>query len=155
MKTSLGAALSTAALALSACVAVPVGPDGQLYLYPPGVAPGAIAPGGSMYADPRAPQVPATLPARLYPANDAATHTGIVTGTVTNMMTGKGRFQLQYMGEVLVGEATRTGENRGIASAYGAGGTHMSCEYQMNTPRQGVGTCVFSNGAQYRVHIGT
>lgn len=155
MKTSLGAALSTAALALSACVAVPVGPDGQLYVYPPGVPPGAIAPGGAMYADSRAPQFPASLPARLYPANEAATHTGIVTGTVANMMTGKGRFQLQYMGEVLVGEATRTGENRGIASAYGAGGTHMSCEYQMNTPRQGVGTCVFSNGAQYRVHIGT
>jgi hypothetical protein len=31
----------------------------------------------------------------------------------------------------------------------------MSCEYQMNSPRQGAGTCVFSNGAQYKVHIGT
>lgn len=154
MKTSIGAAFSTAALFLSACVAVPVGPDGQLYVYPPGVPPGAIAPGGSMYADSRAPQFPATLPARLYPANEAATQTGIVTGTVTNMMTGKGRFQLQYMGEVLVGEATRVGENRGVASAYGAGGMRMSCEYQMNTPRQGSGTCAFSNGAQYRVHIG-
>ena len=154
MKTSLGAVLSTAALTLSACVAVPVGPEGQLYVYPPGVPPGAIAPGGSMYADSRSPQFPATLPARLYPANEAATHTGIVTGSVTNMMTGKGRFQLHYMGEVLVGEATRTGENRGVASAYGPSGSYMSCEYQMNSPRQGAGTCVFSNGAQYRVHIG-
>ena len=154
MKTSVAAALSSAVLSLGACVAVPVGPEGQLYVYPPGVPPGAIAPGGSMYADSRAPQFPATLPARLYPTNETATETGIVTGAVTNMMNGKGRFQLQYMGEVLVGEATRAGEGRGVASAYGPGGTRMSCEYQMNTPRQGVGTCVFSNGAQYRVHIG-
>jgi len=147
------AALS-AASALSACVAVPVGPDGQLFVYPPGVPPGAIAPGSAAYADPRAPQLPLTLPARLYPANEAATQTGVVTGSVTNMMNGKGRFQLQYMGEVLVGEATRAGEGRGVASAYGASGTRMSCEYQMNTQRQGIGTCVFSNGAQYRVHIG-
>jgi hypothetical protein len=30
----------------------------------------------------------------------------------------------------------------------------MSCEYQMNTPYQGAGTCTFSNGARYQVHIG-
>ncbi len=148
---------AAAALALSACVAVPVGPEGHLYVYPPGVPPGAIAPGGSVYADSRSaqPQFAATLPARLYPANEAATQTGVVTGTVTNMMTGKGRFQLQYMGETLIGEATRVSEGRGVASAYGSGGAHMSCEYQMNSPRQGVGTCTFSNGAQYRVHLGT
>ena len=143
---------SAASLALSACVAVPVGPDGQLYVYPPGVPPGAIPPGGP---DARAPQYPVALTARLYPANETATQSGIVNGTVTNMMTGKGRFQLQYMGETLIGEATRVGEGRGVASAYGPGGTHMSCEYQMNSPRQGVGTCIFSNGAQYKVHLGT
>jgi hypothetical protein len=143
---------SAASLALSACVAVPVGPDGQLYVYPPGVPPGAIPPGGP---DPRAPQYPVALQARLYPANETASQTGIVNGTVTNMMTGKGRFQLQYMGEMLIGEATKVAEGRGVASAYGPGGTHMSCEYLMNSPRQGVGTCTFSNGAQYKVHIGT
>ena len=47
------------------------------------------------------------LHARLYPDNDTATQTGMVSGTVTNMMTGKGRFQLNYKGEVLTGEATR------------------------------------------------
>ena len=77
---------------------MPVGPEGQLYVYPPGVPPGAIAPGGSMYADSRAPQFPATLPARLYPTNETATETGIVTGAVTNMMNGKGRFQLRIGG---------------------------------------------------------
>jgi len=155
MNRLIATAASAGLLALSACVAVPVGPDGQLFVYPPGVPPGAIPPGGSTYADNRAPQFPATLHTRLYPANETATQTGVVTGTVTNMMTGKGRFQLQYMGETLVGEATKVAEGRGVASAYGAGGTHMSCEYQMNTPRQGVGTCSFSNGAQYKVHIGT
>jgi hypothetical protein len=30
----------------------------------------------------------------------------------------------------------------------------MSCEYQMSSPLQGAGTCNFSNGARYKVHIG-
>ena len=144
---------SAASLALSACVAVPVGPDGQLYVYPPGVPPGAIPPGGP---DARAPQYPVALTARLYPANETATQSGIVNGTVTNMMTGKGRFQITYAGETLTGEATRvSGDDRkGIASAYGPSGSFMSCEYQMNSPAQGAGTCMFSNGARYKVHIG-
>lgn len=144
---------ASASLALSACVAVPVGPDGQLYVYPPGVPPGAIPPGGP---DPRGPQYPVALTARLYPANEAATQTGIVSGTVTNMMTGKGRFQLQYAGEVLTGEATRVNgdQRKGIASAWGPSGAFLSCEYQMHTPVQGAGTCTFSNGARYKVHIG-
>lgn len=80
----------------------------------------------------------------------------VVSGTVTSMMTGKGRFQLNYAGELLAGEATRvSGDDRkGIASAYGPSGSFMSCEYQMHTPLQGAGTCMFSNGARYKVHIG-
>jgi hypothetical protein len=99
---------------------------------------------------------PATLQARLYPANDIATQTGVVTGTVTNMMSGKGRFMLDFRGELLSGEATRVSgeERKGVASAYGPSGSYMSCEYQMNTPFQGAGNCVFSNGARYQVHIG-
>lgn len=82
--------------------------------------------------------------------------TGVVAGTVTNMMTGKGQFQVNYMGEVLTGEATRVSndERRGVASAYSPRGTFMSCEYQMSTPYQGAGTCVFSNGAKYQLHVG-
>ena len=34
--------------------------------------------------------MPKVLHARLYPENDVATQTGMVAGTVTNMMTGKG-----------------------------------------------------------------
>jgi hypothetical protein len=93
---------------------------------------------------------------RLYPENEIATRTGMVTGTVANMMNGKGRFQLQYGNEILTGEATRVSndEGKGIASAYGSSGAYMSCEYQMNSPRQGTGTCTFSNGARYTAHIG-
>jgi hypothetical protein len=160
MKTlkTLTLAASVSVALLSGCVAVPVGPDGQLYVYPPGVvpapvAPSAMAPSGA----PASSQFPATLHARLYPANDIATQTGVVTGTVTNMMTGKGRFQLNYKGEMLVGEATRVDGDarRGVASAYGQSGAFMSCEYQMNNPRQGAGTCTFSDGARYQVHVGS
>jgi hypothetical protein len=98
----------------------------------------------------------ATLPVRLYPNNERATRTGVITGSVTNMMTGKGRFVVEYEGQVLSGEATRVveDEKRGVASAYSPGGMFMSCEYQLNTPYQGAGTCTFSNGAKYQMHIG-
>ena len=136
---------------LSGCYVVPVrGPDGVIvydhYPLPPGGVP-ITAPPGTM---------PAVLSARLYPSNDLATQTGVVVGTVTNLMTGKGRFQVTYMGEVLSGEATRVSneERRGVASAYSPKGTYMSCEYQMNTPLQGAGDCRFSNGATYKLHLG-
>lgn len=135
-------------LVLSGCYVVPVDRDGKVvyegpYLYPPPAQ--AVGP------------KPVTLPVRLYPGNDVATRTGVVTGAVTNMMTGKGRFNLNYKGESYMGEATRVSddERRGVASAYSSGGGYMSCEYQMNNPRQGAGTCIFSDGAEYKAHIGT
>jgi hypothetical protein len=146
-------ALATAA-SLSACYVVPVrGPDGVV-VYEPYPLP----PAGSPVLTP--PPVPGTasavLSARLYPANEQATQTGVITGAVTNMMTGKGRFTVNYRSEVLVGEATRVSndDKRGVASAYGPQGTYMSCEYQMTTPYQGTGECTFSNGARYTLHLG-
>jgi len=151
--------LISLAATLSGCYIVPVrGPDGTVtydhYPLPPvGVpvpmpvpAPGAVGVG----------QMPAVLTARLYPSNDQAAQSGIVSGTVTNMMTGKGRFQVNYMGEVLTGEATRVSndDKRGVASAYSPKGTYMSCDYQMTTPYQGTGDCRFSNGATYTLHLG-
>jgi hypothetical protein len=134
--------------ALSGCYVVPaVGPDGQpvYHHYPIPPAPHA----GAAH-----PAMPLQLTARLYPANELANQTGMISGTVTNMRTGKGRFQLQYQNEMLVGEATRHGDDKhGIASAYGSSGTFMQCEYQMNTPAQGAGNCTFSTGARYRLHI--
>jgi hypothetical protein len=114
-----------------------------------------VAPASDLAA-PAGPAAPAALQARLYPSNEVATETGMLSGTVTNMMTGKGLFQLNYRGEILSGEATRVpgDERRGIANAYGQRGTYMSCDYRMTTPYQGTGTCNLSTGAQYQVHIG-
>jgi hypothetical protein len=157
--TKLAVAIGVQAFSLAGCYVVPVGPDGNYAIYIPSHP--APYPGGPASAAPRPPQagqpaMPKMLTARLYPDNDVATRGGMVSGTVTNMMTGKGRFQLQYAGEVLTGEATRvSGDDRkGIASAWGPSGTFMSCEYQMHTPMQGAGTCSFSDGARYKVHIG-
>ena len=157
-KRLLAAALFPA-LALGGCYVVPVGPNNEPWLVLGGpFQPSSTFPGGSPSAAvPQGPAFPKVLNVRLYPANDIANQTGMLTGTVTNMMTGKGRFQFQYQGELLAGEATRVSgeERKGIASAYGPSGTYASCEYQMNSPLQGAGTCLFSNGAKYQVHIGS
>jgi hypothetical protein len=154
-------ALGASTLVLSACYVVPVvDPQGNVQNYhyplPPAGIPIAAAPAGYPHPAPGG-SFPTVLNARLYPDNDLATQTGVVTGTVANMMNGKGRFQLQYGSEVLTGEATRVSndERKGIASAYGSSGSFMSCEYQMNSPRQGAGTCTFSNGARYKLHVGS
>ena len=161
IQKGLAAALTVPSFVLSGCYVIPAGPDGH-----PAWPPGAVwGPGVSTTQSTPAPQpaktapsqpAAATLPARLYPANEIATETGVVTGSVTNMMSGKGRFVLDYKGEVLSGEATRVSgeERKGVASAYSPGGQYMSCEYQMSSPYQGAGTCSFSNGGRYRVHIG-
>jgi len=150
-----------ATLALSGCYVVPVAPDGTAVYPAAAVAVPAPYPANAN-ASGAAPVVPAAaapsvLQARLYPANDVATQTGMLAGTVTNMMTGKGRFQLEYRGEVLVGEATRAPGDQmaGIANAYGERGTYMSCAYRMTTPYQGTGSCSVSNGAKYQVHLGS
>jgi hypothetical protein len=156
MKTrKLALAIGLQAFSLAGCYVVPVG-DNNYALYipsqPPAPIPSHIAP---QYPQGQ-PSQPRVLHARLYPDNELATQTGMVSGTVTNMMTGKGRFQVQYSGEVLTGEATRVSgeERKGIASAYSPTGSFMSCEYQMHTAMQGAGTCMFSNGAKYKLHVG-
>ena len=146
--------LTSAALCaagLGGCYVVPIAPDGA---YPAIAAPAYVAP-APVYTTPGAPP-PASFHARLYPSNEIASQTGMLAGTVTNLMTGKGVFQLDYRGEMLSGEATHVAGDprRGIANAYGQRGTYMNCEYRMNTPYQGLGTCKLSTGAQYTVHIG-
>lgn len=148
------------AVLLSGCYVVPVrAPDGTVlydyYTMPPVGSPMPAAPMGGPAAGP-AGAMPAVLGARLYPVNELAAQTGVITGAVTNLMTGKGRFTVNYQGEVLVGEATRVSneDRRGVASALGTKGTYMSCEYQMTTPYQGTGDCTFSNGASYKLHLG-
>ncbi|MGL6111987.1 MAG: hypothetical protein ACRC2B_17990 [Rubrivivax sp.] len=150
--------LVAVAAALSGCYIVPVrAPDGTVvYDHYPLPPVGSPMPAPAMTPAPGGGQMPAVLTARLYPSNDLAAQSGVVSGTVTNMMTGKGRFQVNYMGEVLNGEATRVSneDKRGVASAYSPRGTYMSCDYQMTTPFQGTGDCRFSNGATYTLHLG-
>jgi hypothetical protein len=142
------------AAVLSACYVVPErAPDGSvIYQHYPLPPLGSPAPA----VTPRT-AAPVNLPVRLYPSNEEAAKIGVVSGSVTNLMTGKGVFNVSFMGEVLTGEATRVSneERRGVASAYSPRGMYMSCEYQMNTPYQGAGNCTFSNGASYRMHIGS
>jgi hypothetical protein len=159
--TRVAATLAFSAIALSGCYVVPVvDPQGnvqyQHYPVPPAGVPVAVTPAGYPAQYP-GQAFPAVLNARLYPDNDLATQTGVINGTVANMMNGKGRFQLQYGAEVLTGEATRVSNDsrKGVASAFGSSGSFMSCEYQMNNPRQGAGTCTFSNGARYKLHVGS
>lgn len=152
MELKLIASITASAALLTGCYVVPVGPDGQLYAYPPGVIPTATVPSGA----PAGAPPPVTLHARLYPANDIASQTGVLTGSVVNLRNGKGRFELNYRGETLVGEATRAtdDERGGVAAAAGARGAYMNCQYRMNTPTQGSGQCTFSDGARYQVHLG-
>jgi len=137
--------------AASGCVAVPVGsPDGDVAweAVPLPLAPLVIA----------NQPFPATVPARLYPTNDLARQIGMLNGSVTNQRNGKGRFQLSYRGDTLTGEATRDSSgdaHSGVANAVGSRGTFMNCKYRMNNPRQGSGTCTFSDGATYDVHLGS
>ena len=157
MSKSLAAVLAVPAFTLAGCYVVPVvDPQGNMqyqhYPLPPSGTPAGVYPAAYPV-----PPAPVTMQARLYPANDLANQTGMISGSVTNMRTGKGRFQLNLQGETLVGEATRHGtdEKQGVASAYGSGGSYMQCEYRMNTPVQGAGTCTFSSGARYKLHIGS
>ena len=157
MSKRLAAAFLLPAFALSACYVIPVGPEGEA-VYTLGVpyVPQRGATGAPAGPFPMGP-MPQVLSVKLYPANDLANQTGVLTGQVTNMMTGKGRFTFNYQGETLVGEATRVENDarRGVASAYGQRGTFARCEYQMSSPRIGAGNCTFSNGAEYQVHIGS
>ena len=119
-------------------------------------APSAPQAASGAGAAPVPPSAPMAIPARLYPMNEIATENGMVSGTVTNMMNGKGRLQLSYRGEQMIGEATRVAndQSKGVASAWGPNGSFMSCEYQMSSPARGAGTCAFSDGAKYQVHVG-
>ncbi len=168
MKNTLlrAALLGAFPLLLKGCYVVPIGSDQlgrltQLLEQGQSSAQPARPPEGLKTIPPSNPaptmaSTPVTLQARLYPTNDVATEVGMVSGTVTNMMNGKGRVQLAYRGEMMTGEATRVvGEERkGMANAWGANGAFMSCEYQMSAPVRGAGTCIFSDGARYQVHVG-
>ena len=152
---NLVAALGATALA-SACVVVPVGPDGRPYgNYP------AYPAGSTLAVAPLAPLAPsvAVMNARLYPANELAQPGGMAVGQVTNFLDGRGAFTVTISGEQFSGEATRTGRiggtaRDGIANAMGSRGGTMSCTYVLNNAAQGSGQCTVNSGARYQLHLG-
>ena len=149
---NLVAALGTAVLA-TACVVVPVGPDGRPYgnypTYPVGSTL-AVAP-----LPPPAPAV-AVMNARLYPANELAQSGGMAVGQVANFLDGKGAATVTIGGEQFSGEATRAGRSsrEGVANAMGSRGGAMSCTYVLNNATQGSGQCTVNSGARYQLHLG-
>ncbi|MBL8309360.1 MAG: hypothetical protein JNL19_02955 [Burkholderiales bacterium] len=136
------------ALALSACVVVPMGPDGRPLPY------GANAPVAVAPALPTPPQ-PLNLSARLYPLNTSAQAGGMAVGHVQNFLDGRGGFVIQIAGEQFNGEATRAtrGSASGVANAVGSRGATLACTYTLNHPTQGTGRCTLSTGAEYQLHL--
>lgn len=148
---NLVAALGTVALA-TACVVVPVGPDGRPYgNYPVYSAGGAVA----VAPLPLVPAV-AVMNARLYPTNELAQAGGLAAGQVTNFLDGKGGFTVTIGGETFSGEATRSNRSQreGVANAMGSRGSMLSCTYALNNATQGSGQCSLSSGARYQLHLG-
>lgn len=142
----VGAVLVAATLAgaLSACYVVPIDPyTGQpaTAVPPPREAP---------------PPASASFTARLYPTNDRARGYGIVVGTVTNDLHGRGVFSANILGEQYTGEATRkAGSSRdGVANGAGNRGGYLSCQYTMNSPTFGSGQCRLHDGAEFSMHVG-
>ena len=162
------------AASLAACVVVPIDPrTGQPYPLPP-------ADGGRttvvMPPVPAAAPSPSVITARLYPLNEPANQSGMLSAVIVDIHTGRGTITVGYRGDTLQGEATRvdasyiafgrihaevlgaaprqTMGQRGIANAYGGRGVSAQCEYVMTAPSQGTGVCLFADGAKYQVHFG-
>jgi hypothetical protein len=159
------------AASVAGCYVVPIDPR----LAPnPAVIATNSAPGGVLIPPPQ--PVPQNLQARLYPINDMAGKMGALTATVVDSVNGHAVFSVPYAGEILQGEASRVAHDypgfgnihrqvygegrmpsgqRGIASATGAKGTYVNCEYALNAPNKGTGACLFSNGAKFQLHFGS
>ena len=140
--TRLALAVALTGAALSGCYVVPLGqpipqqPAPQAY----GVTPASVA---------------QTFSARLYPSNQEASQYGMINGTVTSDMDGRGHISAQIGGEQFQGEATRAVNSRsGIANAAGNRGGMLSCKYTMNSSTLGSGQCVLNNGPAFAMHIG-
>lgn len=101
--------------------------------------------------------VPAQLPvltARMYPTNDTAAAIGRLSGTISRPERGHGVFALTAMNETYTGEATRAqGTSTGTANAAGSRGGYIKCNYAMTSSTMGTGTCTFSSGARFDMHI--
>lgn len=98
--------------------------------------------------------VRAPFAARLYPGNEAAAKLGTFSGFISNPERGHGEFTFTVGGESFAGEATRApNSTKGVANASGNRGGYVRCDYSMSNASLGTGSCVFSNGALYSMHI--
>jgi hypothetical protein len=92
--------------------------------------------------------------ARLYPTNEAAAAIGRIAGTISNPERGHGEFSFTVGSESFVGEATREpGSAKGHANASGNRGGFVKCDYAMSSASLGSGSCTFSSGARYDMHV--
>lgn len=92
--------------------------------------------------------------ARLYPVNDVAASMGRITGTISNPERGHGEFAFLLGNESYAGEATRAPNSaKGSANAAGNRGGYVKCDYTMTGSGLGTGSCAFSNGARYDLHV--
>jgi len=172
-KSVLAVSAVLVAASLSGCYVVPIDPR-----YPP-PAPGqslVMTPAGTAVPVPAPQPVPANLQARLYPLNEMAGKMGALTANIVDSVNGHATFSLSQGGDLLQGEATRVAQDypgfgsvhrqvygdgrmpagqRGIASAAGARGSYVNCEYALTAPNRGTGACLFSNGAKYQLHFGS
>jgi hypothetical protein len=92
--------------------------------------------------------------ARLYPTNEAAAAIGRIAGTISNPERGHGEFSFTVGSESFAGEATREpGSAKGHANASGNRGGFVKCDYAMSSASLGSGSCTFSSGARYDMHV--
>ena len=136
-------ALAAMSAALSGCYVVPIQPY-----------PNSNVPTRDFSALAGVPLPRPVYTARLYPTNESAAALGRVSGTITNPERGHGEFAFTLGNERYVGEATREpGSPSGHANASGDRGGFVKCSYTMNSASLGAGSCNFSGGARYDMHI--
>lgn len=146
LRAGAAVGLGAVVVSLAGCYVVPIDPrTGQPASAPAASAAVVVPPAG-----------PAVFPARLYPANELASAYGMVNGTVSNDLHGRGTFNASINGEHFAGEATRKpGSSReGIANGAGNRGSYLSCQYTMNSPTLGTGSCRLNTGAVFTMHVG-
>jgi hypothetical protein len=143
----IGLGSAACALSLTGCYVIPIDGQGR----PSNVA---YAPVPTPVVIPAAPSQ-INLIAKLYPANDQASGSGVLVGQVVNNLNGRGTISINANGETFSGEATRAGQNsnQGNANAAGSRGGYVRCQYIMNSNTQGTGECTFSTGARYTLHL--
>ena len=138
---------ATLSISLSACYVMPVNSNGT-------VPYGGYNNGNSGVAVVPVAAIRPVYTARLYPANDAASRMGQIAGIISNPERGHGEFSFASAGESYKGEATRApGSTKGVANAAGSRGGYVRCEYTMSSAELGSGSCQFSSGARYDIHV--